>query len=134
MRQTRMNRRKGRSAFTAVLLAAVLASGSYALTAANTVPASKAGDGKGAVTGYTASAIHYSLNSTDPSKADSVTFTLDTAPVTGGTLKVEVDGGTGNWYTCTNATTAVTCALNVAPTLTGVNVLDIDQLRVVAAQ
>ena len=134
MRQTRMNRRKSRSAFTAVLLAAVLASGSYALTAANTVPASKAGDGEGAVTGYTASVIHYNLNATDPSKADSVTFTLDTAPAAGGTVKVEVDDGTGNWYSCTNVTTAVTCLLNVAPTLTGVNVADIDQLRVVAAQ
>ena len=134
MRQTRMNRRKSRSAFSAVLLAAVLASGSYALTAANTVPASKAGDGEGAVTGYTASAIHYNLGATDPSKAESVTFTLDTAPAAGGTVKVEVDDGTGNWYACTNALTAVTCPLNVAPTLTGVNVADIDQLRVVAAQ
>lgn len=134
MRQTSLKRRKGHSAFAAVLLAAVLASGSYALTAANTVPASKAGDGEGAVTGYTASAIHYALNATDPSKADTVTFTLDTAPATGGTVKVEVDNATGNWYTCTNVTTAVTCPLNVLPTASGVNVADIDQLRVVAAQ
>lgn len=129
MRQTRMNRRKSRSAFTAVLLAAVLASGSYALTAANTVPASKAGDGEGAVSGYTASAIHYNLNATDPSKADSVTFTLDTAPAAGGAVKVEVDDASGTWYSCTNVTTAVTCVLG-----TGVSVSTIDQLRVVAAQ
>ena len=130
MRQIRRNRGKGGSAFTAVLLAASLAGGSYALTAANTVPESKAGDGEGVVSGYTASAIHYNLNATDPSKADSVAFTLDTAPAAGGTVKVEVDNGSGTWYSCTNVLTAVTCTLGVS----GVAVADIDQLRVVAAQ
>jgi hypothetical protein len=129
MRQTRINRRKGKSAFAAVLLAAVLASGSYALTAANTVPASKAGDGEGAVSGYTASAIHYNLNATDPGTADSVQFNLDEAPAAGGTVKVQVVDG-GDWHSCTNLLVAVTCSFG----LTGEPVADIDQLRVVAAQ
>jgi hypothetical protein len=99
------------------------------LTAANTVPASKAGDGTGAVSGYTASAVHYNLNALDPSKADSVQFTLNAAPPAGGSLKARVvSGAAGQWYDCTNVLTAVTCTLG-----TGVAVADIDQLRVVAA-
>ena len=129
MRQTRINRRKGKSAFAAVLLAAVLASGSYALTAANTVPDSKAGDGEGAVSGYTASAIHYTLDTLDPSTADSVTFNLDELPAATGTIKAQVvDGGT--WHDCSNVLLVVTCSFG----LTGEPVADIDQLRVVAAQ
>ena len=129
MRQTTIKRRKGHSAFAAVLLAATLASGSYALTAANTVPESKAGDGEGTVSGYTASAIHYTLNATDPGTADSVTFTLNSVPVAGSTLKAQVQDG-GGWHNCTNALAIVTCSFGV----TGEPVAEIDQLRVVAAQ
>ena len=129
MRQTSLKRRKGHSAFAAVLLAAVLASGSYALTAANTVPESKAGDGEGVVSGYTASAIHYTLNATDPGTADSVTFTLNSVPAAGGTVKAQVQDG-GSWHSCTNLLAVVTCSFG----LTGEPVADIDQLRVVAAQ
>ena len=123
------NRRHGRPLVVAFLLAAITASGSYALTAANTVPATKAGDGTGAVSGYTASAVHYNLNALDPSKADSVQFTLNAEAPAGGTLKARVVSGvTGQWYDCSNVLTAVTCTLG-----TGVAVAEIDQLRVIAA-
>lgn len=109
------------------MLAGVLVAGTYAYTAANTVPASKAGDGTGAVSGYTVSAIHYVLNGTSPQNVDSVTFTLNSAPVAGSTIKAMVDGT--NWYTCTNVTTAVTCP-TTAPQAT---VLGAANLRVVVA-
>jgi hypothetical protein len=109
------------------MLAGVLVAGTYAYTAANTVPDSNAGDGSGAVTGYTVSAVHYNLNGTNLSNVDSVTFTLDTAPVAGGTLKAQVDG---NWYTCTFVTTAVTCP-TTSPQAT---LLGVVSLRVVVAQ
>lgn len=127
MRQTRINRRKGKSAFTAVLLAAVLASGSYALTAANTVSASKAGDGTGAVSGYSVSGVSYNLNATNPASADSVEFTLNSTPVTGSTIKAQVVSG-GTWHSCTNLLAVVTCTFTG-----GQAVASIDQLRVVAA-
>ena len=113
---------------TVVLLAGVLIAGTYAYTAANTVPASKAGDGSGAVSGYTVSAVHYNLNATSPQNVDSVTFTLDSAPAAGSTIKAQVDGAT--WYTCTNVTTAVTCT-TTAPQAT---VLGATSLRVIVAQ
>jgi hypothetical protein len=118
-------RSKGKSALAALLFAGLMASGTYAFTASNTVPASKAGDGTGAVSGYTASTVHYVLDATDPTKADSVTFNLDSAP--GAVKALVVTGGT--WYSCTNAGTAVTCTLGAS----GVSVSSINTLRVIAA-
>src|ERR1700709_1132309 len=48
----------------AVIASMAIAGGAYAFTASNTVPASAAGAGAGAVSGYTVSALHYSLNAT----------------------------------------------------------------------
>jgi hypothetical protein len=90
-------------------LVLILAGTTYAFAAANTVPASKAGDGSGGITGYTVSVIHYNLNATNPGTIDSVTFTLNSAPVAGSTIKIKLDAAGSTWYTCTNAGTAVTC-------------------------
>ena len=111
------------------MIAATILAGSYAFTAANTVPASKAGDGSGAVTGYTVTNVHYTLNATDPSKIDAVSFTLNTAVATGGTLKITLDGGT-NWFSCTVNTTTPSCTTTGAGQPT---VLAAANLRVVAA-
>jgi hypothetical protein len=115
------------SIFTLVL---ILASATYAFAAANTVPVSKAGDGSGAITGYTASAIHYNLNGANPGTIDSVTFTLNTAPVAGSTIKIKLVAAGSTWFTCTNAGTAVTC--NNGSTL-GAPVISADSLQVVIA-
>jgi hypothetical protein len=115
----------GRLAAVAVL-ASVLVAGTYAYTAANTVPDSKAGDGSGNVTGYVVSAIHYNLNATNFTYVDSVTFTLDTDPGSG-TIKAQVNA---NWYSCTNVATAVTCP-TTSPQAT---VLGTTTLRVLVAQ
>lgn len=90
-----------------VVVAGALGIGGFAFTASNTVPASKAGDGTGAVTGYVISSVHYGLNATDPTLTDSVTFNLDSTPAAGSTIKTKVGG---SWYTCTNSAAAVTCA------------------------
>jgi hypothetical protein len=111
---------------TVALVAGALVAGSFAFTAANTVPNSKAGDGSGTVSGYTVSAIHYGLNATSPQNVDSVTFTVDSTPAAGSTIKI-VTGG--NTYTCTNATTTVTCN-TTSPQAT---VASITSLRVIIA-
>lgn len=110
-------------------LTAALVAGTYAYTAANTVPDSKAGDGSGTVTGYVLSSVHYTLNGTDPSKVDAVGFTLDSTPVAGSVIKAQLDPA-GSWYTCSNTGTAVTCT-TTSPQGT---VLGATQLRVVIAQ
>ncbi|MBC8503859.1 MAG: hypothetical protein ISR58_17345 [Anaerolineales bacterium] len=61
--------------FSALVMAAV----TYGFAASNTVPAHKAGDGLGAVTGFTVSNIEYDLNATTPSNVDAVEFDLDVA-------------------------------------------------------
>ena len=111
-------------------LVLVLTGATYAFAAANTVPASKAGDGSGAISGYTASAIHYALNGTTPSTIDAVTFTLNTAPTAGSTIKIKLVAAGSTWYTCTNAGTAVTC--NNGSTI-GAPVTSADSLEVVIA-
>lgn len=123
-----MKRRTKRLAIAAVVAGLVVV-GAFAFTASNTVPGTKAGDGSGAITGYVVSSVHYTLNGSDPTKVDSVAFTLDSAPVAGSTLKVQLESA-GSWYSCTNVTTAVTCA-TTSPQAT---VQPADNLRVIVAQ
>ena len=95
-------KRNGRRAVAAVVFMALVMTATYAFTAANTVEASKAGDGAGAVTGYNVTGVHYTLNATDPGVVDSVSFNLDSAPVAGSTIRARLNP-TGPWYTCTNS-------------------------------
>lgn len=108
-----------------VLVIAILSVSAYAFAAANTVPATKAGDGLGVVSGYTVTSVVYTLNGTDPSKLDSVAFDVGAAA---SQVEVQLVATTGSWYTCTLGTgTTWSCAT------TGLDVSTIDQLRVVAA-
>jgi hypothetical protein len=109
-----------------VLVVFVLASAVYAFAASNTVPDSKAGDGSGAITGYSVSNVLYVLN-TDPTKLDTVKFTLDAAATT---VKARLVSGSGTWFACTVITGSnYQCAISGA-----VNVLDANSLQVVAVQ
>jgi hypothetical protein len=122
-------RARGARLITVVGLTAVLVAGTYAFTAANTVPGSKAGDGSGTITGFVLSSIHYNLNSTSPGNIDSVTFTLDSTPPAGSTIKAQLDSA-GSWYTCTNSGASVTCT-TTSPQAT---VAGATQLRVIVSQ
>jgi hypothetical protein len=123
---------KTKRAFGALLAAGVVATGAYALTAGNTVPASRAGDGSGTISGYVVTNVKYTLNSTDPGNIDAVTFTLDAAPPAGATTKIQLSSG-GAWYSCTSGTPATnqSCATTSPSqaTVTGAT-----ELRVVSAQ
>ena len=118
------------------VIAAVVAGGAYAFTAANTVPATNAGSGSGTVSGYTVSNIHYTLNTTTPNNIDSLTFTISPAVPNTGSGKVVAQaalttGGPNN-YTCSTdvAGTTVTCA-TTSPQLTADK---LSTVTVVAAQ
>ena len=114
--------------FLIVMVAFAFASVATAYAAANTVPATNAGDGTGTISGYTISAVHYDLNATNPQNIDSVTFTVNTAIPSGSTVKIKLVDAGSTWYTCTVAGgTSVTC------TTTGATVLKADSLRVVIA-
>ena len=89
-----------------VAVAAVVAMGGYAYTASNTVPATSAGIGATAISGYTVSSVAYGLNATTPANIDTVTFTLSPAAAT--TVKAQLVSG-GTYYPCTNTAGSVSC-------------------------
>jgi hypothetical protein len=123
-----LRRARGRSLrlATALVVAGVVGVGAYAYTASNSVPATQAGEGATAISGYTTSAVQYTLNSSDPTKIDAVAFTI--SPTTG-TVKAQLVSS-GSWYSCTNSSGSVSCA-TTSPQAT---VSTANQLTVVAAQ
>lgn len=113
-----------------LLLAAlgIVAMATVGYAASNTVPGSNAGDGYGAVSGYTVSNIHYGLGS-NPAIATSVTFDISPALLAGGDVRLSFDSGT-TWTAagdCTG-TTSITC------NNTNLSVASLQNLRIVAAQ
>ena len=110
-----------------VAFAAALALATYAFTASNTVPGTKAGKGEGAITGYTVSGIAYSLAAANPANIDSVAFTLSASATT---VKAKVVQSSSTYTDCTvTGGTNVSC--NFSP---DVAVLSADELSVVAVQ
>lgn len=116
--------------FSVAGVAAIIAAAVFAFTAANTVPESKAGEGAEQITGYVVDSIHYTLNTTNPSLVDAVSFNLDSAPVAGSTIRVRLNPTGAVWYNCTNVGVAVTC-VTTSPQATTANST---QLAVVVAQ
>lgn len=109
-------------------IAAALAMVAFAAT--NTVPATRAGNGSGQISGYTISNVTYNLDSTNPENLASVEFDLDAAAKT---VKVRLQSSGGNWYSCTDADgngpgNHWTCSTS------GQQVQPMDELRVVAVQ
>jgi hypothetical protein len=113
--------------YLVVLVAALcVAVAVYAFTASNTVPATNAGSGSGAISGYTVSNVAYTLAAT-PTNLAAVTFTLDKAAAT---VKAQLQTG-GSWYSCTNTANNDWSCATTSPQAT---VQPADQLTVVATQ
>jgi hypothetical protein len=111
----------------------LIAAATAALAAANTVPASKGGDGSGAITGYTISNIDYTLNTSDPRDVDLVTFTTDLAPPAGATVKIKLVAAGSTWYSCTmSGSPAVNASCNT--TAPSAQAMSANELRIVIAQ
>jgi hypothetical protein len=123
----RSNRR--RRLVLAGVLAVAVAAAAYGFTATNTVPTSYAGDGSATISGYTVSAIAYTLNTTDPTKVDKVAFTLSSAATS---VKVKAVASGSTYQDCTvTGGTSVSCDWAAASEPT---VAAVDQLRVIAVQ
>jgi len=106
----------------------ILSTTAYAFAASNTVPASNAGEGSNTISGFSISAVHYTLNSSNPATIDTVTFTISPSLPAGGTVTVQLVGG-GAWYPCSvSGGTNVTCTTTGAPASTANN------LHIVIAQ
>lgn len=110
-----------------VAAAAALALATYAFTASNIVPGSRAGKGEGTISGYTVSSVAYTLSASNPAAIDSVAFTLDSAATT---VEAKLVAASSTYTTCSvSGGTSVTCDFfpNVA-------VLSADELSVVSVQ
>lgn len=108
-----------------LFVVAAISLSAYAFAAANTVPDTKAGDGSGTVSGYNVTSVVYTLNATDPSKLDAVSFDVGAAAVT---VKAQLVTS-GTWYACTLDTGTTWDCDTTTPSL---DVSTINQLRVVA--
>jgi hypothetical protein len=95
-----------RRRFLPLAVATILAFAVYGFTASNTVPATNAGAGGQAISGYSIANVAYNLNSTNPQNLDSVTFTISPSSAT--VVKASVNGT--SWYGCTNSSGSVSCA------------------------
>jgi hypothetical protein len=106
-----------------LLIIGIIAGAAYAFTASNTVPATYAGDGNQAISGYTVSAVTYGLNGVTPTNIDTVGFTLDQSATT---VKAKLVGG-GSWYSCSNTSGNVWSCATTSPqaTVTPANNLDV---------
>jgi hypothetical protein len=122
-----MYTKRKRRTIIALLLAFVLAAAAYAFTASNTVAGGSAGDGSGAISGYTVTATSYTLNAADPSLLDKVSFNVGAAA---NSVKARTNNMTaGVWMTC-----ASTGGTNWECTFpAGVTVVAATSLQVVAA-
>jgi len=100
----------------------------YGFAASNTVPATGAGDGSGAISGYTISNIAYTLNSSDPSLIDMVSFDITGTP---GTVKVKLESAGSDWYDCL---VGASLDWDCDTTSPAADVLGADQLRVIAVE
>ncbi len=111
----------------ALLCAGVLAGGTYAYTASNTVAATRAGDGSAAVTGYAVTNVTYVQSASDPTLLASYSFDLDG---TATTVRAKPVTAQAIYDTCTNtAGTTWSC-----PATAGTTMLSLDNLRVIASQ
>lgn len=110
-----------------IAAAAVLALVTYAFTASNVVPGTKAGKGEGAISGYTVSGVAYTLSASNPANIDSIAFTLDSAATT---VRAKLVAASATYTTCSvSGGTSVTC--DFSP---DVAVLSADELSVVSVQ
>jgi len=130
IRKRRLHFKRTFTAFCSITIALVFASVAYAYAASNTVPTSKAGDGAGAINGYTISVVRYNLNADSPQNIDSVTFTTNVIVTAGSTVKIKLVSAGNDWYTCTGqGSTTITC-VTTSPQAT---VNTANSLRVVIA-
>ncbi len=92
------------------VVAGTVAGFMYALTANNTIPATRGGTGEGTITGFDVATVHYGLNVADPTKIESVSLVLDAAPSAGSQIKVKLVATGSDWYSCSAVGVNVTCA------------------------
>lgn len=84
-----------------ILFAAIIiASTTFAFASSSTLLPGSKGEGAGGISGYTVANITYQFNA-DPTRIDSVGFTLDSNAVS---VKIKLDDSVSTWYSCSPVT------------------------------
>ena len=126
-----MKQRNARRFLGALTLAGVMTVGNYAFTASNTVEASAAGQGSETISGYSISAVGYTLD-TSGATANVTAVKFDIDPTSAGSAPTVVRArltAAGTYQNCTNTTgTTWSCSFS------GVTALSAATLDVAAAQ
>ena len=114
------------------LLVATVTGVSYTFAAANTVPATKAGDGAGVISGFTITNVTYTLNATNPQNIDLTEFQAALIPSAGSTMRIKLVAAGTDWYSCVDTLSDgnLDCDTTVAVQAT---VAAADELRIVIA-
>jgi hypothetical protein len=87
-----------------------MSAATYGFAAANTVPAGVAGEGQGAISGYTVTNVVYTLDNSDPTQFASVAFSLS---ANASDVYAGVGNGTNTYWTqCTGGPTNFSCSLS----------------------
>jgi hypothetical protein len=107
------------------LIVVLFASITYAFAAENTDPLAAGGDGASAVSGYVITDVAYNVNEADPTRLDSVSFTLD---ANAGMVRIKLVETGSTWYHCN-----VVSGNDWNCATPGADIASVDQLRVFAA-
>lgn len=125
-----MKRNRKRYALAA-LLAFVFATASFAFAASNTVGPSNAGDGQNTVSGFTVSAVSWTLDATNPANISGLQFTIAPAAAS---VRVALDQGSGYvWLPAGNCSVSGGTSVTCTPAAGSVGTLALVGLRVAAA-
>ena len=116
----------------ALLAVAVVAFSAYALTAANTVPATGAGQGAGTITTYTVSGADHTLSTSNPQLITATAFTID-APYPSEARVVEAKLGSAAYQSCSLSSSTATTSTWSCP-VPNISVTGAGSLQVAAAQ
>ncbi|MGC1376050.1 MAG: hypothetical protein WA821_07510 [Anaerolineales bacterium] len=107
------------------LIVVSIASITYVFAAGNTNPPAAGGDGGSAISGYAITNVAYHVNESDPTRLDSVSFTLDASA---GMVRIKLVEAGSTWYHCN-----VVSGNDWSCDTPGAEIASVDQLRVFAA-
>jgi hypothetical protein len=107
-----------------LIVLAALPAGAYAFTAQNTVNTSIAGDGSGDVSAFTATVQHYTINPSNPTQFNGVTFTLNG---TANQAWAKIAGG--SWAQCSVSARVWSCAVDGSILNATTNALEISAVQ-----
>lgn len=111
----------------AIVVVLIISSAVYSYAATNTVPANQLGEGAGVISGYTVNNLVYSLNATNPSNIDEVSFTLDGSA---STVKIKLMAASASYYDCSINAGTWECDTTIPQAF----VVSADELTVIAGE